>query len=90
MKKLLVSDITKTIYLTNAKPIKDHPNLFEATGEKQDYTNEAIRAVFEWFMANFKENEPNEAFEVKFGDCPYILQMIKRIDHSTEKGGEKE
>ena len=47
MKKLLVSDITKTIYLTNAKPIKDHPNLFEATGEKQDYTDEAIRAVFE-------------------------------------------
>ena len=86
MKKLLVSDITKTIYLTNAKPIKDHPNLFEATGEKQDYTNEAIRAVFEWFMANFKENEPNEAFEVMFDDCPYILQMIKRADHPTEKG----
>ena len=87
LKKLLVSDITTTIYLTNAKPIKDHPNLFEATGEKQDYTNEAIRAVFEWFMANFKENEPNEAFEVKFGDCPYILQMIKRPDHLTEKCG---
>jgi hypothetical protein len=87
MKKLLVSELTKTIYLANAKPVKGLPDLFEVVGEKQDYTNEAIRAVFEWFMANFKENEPNEAFEVKFGDCPYILQMIKRADHQTEKGG---
>ena len=78
MKKLLLSDITKTIYLTNAKPIKNHPKLFEAVGEKQDFTDEAIRVVFEWFMANFEENEPNEAFEVTFGDCPYVLRMVKR------------
>lgn len=84
MKKLLVSEITKTIYLANAKPIKNLPKLFETVGEKQDFTDEAIRAVFEWFMINFQENEPNEAFEVKFGECPYILQMIKR----SEKGGE--
>jgi hypothetical protein len=84
MKKLLVSDITKTIYLANAKPIKNHPNLYETVGEKQDFTDEAIRAVFEWFMRNFEENEPNEAFEVTFGDSPYVLQMVKR----TEKGGE--
>jgi hypothetical protein len=84
MKKLLVSDITKTIYLANAKPIKNYPNLFEIVGEKQDFTDEAIRAVFEWFMRNFEENEPNEAFEVRFGERPYVLQMIKR----TEKGGE--
>ena len=78
MKKLLVSDITNTIYLANAKPMKDHPNLFQTVGEKQDFTNEAIRAVFEWFMKNFEENEPNEAFEVTFGDCPYVLRMVKR------------
>lgn len=83
MKKLLVSDITKTIYLASAKPVKNHPNLFETVGEKQDFTDEAIRAVFEWFMRNFEENEPNEAFEVRFGECPYVLQMIKR----AEKGG---
>lgn len=89
MKKLLVSELTKTIYLSNAKPVKGHPDLLETVGEKQDYTDEAIRAVFEWFMANFKENEPNEAFEVKFTNCPYVLQMIKRADHPTEKGGAK-
>lgn len=84
MKKLLVSDITKTIYLANVKPVKNNPHLFETIGEKQDYTDEAIRAVFEWFMKNFQENEPNEAFEVKFGNCPYILQMIKRKPKESE------
>lgn len=78
MKKLLMSDLTKTIYLANAKPLKGLPNCWETVGEKQDFTDEAIRAVFEWFMANFKENEPNEAFEVKYGNCPYVLQMVKR------------
>lgn len=37
-----------------------------------------IDFIPDWFMANFQENEPNKAFEVKYGDCPYILQMIKR------------
>lgn len=84
MKKLLVSDITKTIYLANAKPLKNNPKVFETIGEKQDFTDEAIRAVFEWFMANFQENEPNEAFEVKFKNCPYILRMIKREPKESE------
>lgn len=84
MKKLLVSDITKTIYLANAKPLKGCPDCWEVVGEKQNFTNEAIRAVFEWFMKNFQENEPNEAFEVKFGNCPYILQMIKREPKESE------
>ena len=43
MKKLLLSDITKTIYLTNAKPIKNHPKLFEAVGEKQDFTKNVCK-----------------------------------------------
>jgi hypothetical protein len=84
MKKLLVSDITKTIYLANAKPLKNNPKVFETIGEKQDFTDEAIRAVFEWFMANFKENEPNEAFEVKFRNCPYVLRMIKQNESEGE------
>ena len=77
-KKLLVSDISNTIYLANAKPMKDNPTLFVATGEKQDFTDEAIKAVFQWFMNNHKENEPNEAFEVTFKSSPYILRMVKK------------
>lgn len=77
-KKLLVSDISNTIYLATAKQDKNNPNLFIAIGEKQDFTDEAIKAVFQWFMNNHKDNEPNEAFEVTFKSSPYILRMIKK------------
>lgn len=76
-KKLMVSPLTNKIYLTNVKRDKNNPDLFVSTGEKQDYTDEAIRAVFEWFMNNHKENEPNEAYEIRFNNCPYVLSMTK-------------
>ena len=46
----MVSALGNRIYLTNVRQDKENPSLFIATGEKQDYTDEAIRAVFEWFM----------------------------------------
>lgn len=84
MKKLLVSDISNTIYLATAKPMKSNPHLFQAVGEKQDFTNEAIRAVFEWFVNNFEENQPHEVFEVTFKSSPYVLQMIKKNPMGSE------
>lgn len=85
-KKLLVSDITDTIYLTNAKPIKGLNGCFEAVGEKKDFTDEAIRAVFEWFMKKHKENEPNNIFEIRFSNCPYVLRMSKEPLKEKENG----
>lgn len=79
-KKLMVSTLTNKIYLTNVRQDKKNPELYIATGEKQDYTDEAIRAVFEWFMNNHKQNEPNEAFEIRFKNCPYVLTMTKERD----------
>lgn len=76
-KRLMVSPLSNKIYLTNVKQDKNNPELYIATGEKQDYTDEAIRAVFEWFMNNHQQNEPNEAYEVRFPDCPYVLTMTK-------------
>jgi hypothetical protein len=80
MKKLTVSPITNTIYLSKVKQDKDNPNWFIIQGEKEDYTDEAIRAVFEWFMNNHKQNEPNEAYEVKFTNCDYVLTMTKKYN----------
>lgn len=77
MKKLTVSPITNTIYLATVKPMKDDSTTFVIQGKKEDYTDEAIRAVFEWFMNNHKENEPNEGYEVKFTNCDYVLTMTK-------------
>lgn len=87
-KKLLVSDISNTIYLANAKQDKNNPNLFITTGEKQDFTDEAIKAVFQWFMNNHKDNEPNKLFQVTFASSPYVLQMVKKEDLTKEQNNE--
>lgn len=78
MRRLMVSALGNRIYLTNVKEVKGKPGLFMASGKKEDYTDEAIRAVFEWFMNNYKENEPAEAYEVTFPGSGYKLIMVKK------------
>lgn len=82
-KRLMVSGLTNKIYLTSVRQDKKNPNLYIATGEKQDYTDEAIKAVFEWFINNFKQNEDNEAFEIRFPNCPYVLAMTKEREDNV-------
>lgn len=83
-KKLMVSPITNTIYLTNVKPVGDKPGLFETKGEKQDYTDEAIRAVFQWFMNNCEKDSGNTGYEIRFENCPYVLRMTKEQPENEE------
>ena len=78
-----VMGIADTYNNENFKVLDEVEINTEEWGEKF-YTIDSDFRVYK-----FKENEPNEAFEVKFGDCPYILQMVKRADHPTEKGGEE-
>lgn len=75
MKKLLVSEVTNTIYLGNAKDLGN--GNYEMTGKKEDFTDEAIAAVFDWFMRNLKKNEPNNAYEIRYEGLPYVLRMVK-------------
>lgn len=75
MKKLLCSDISNTIYLANAKQMKDNPSLYTAYGDKEDFTNEAIRAVFQWFMNQMKGNEE---FTLSFPSAKYELVMREK------------
>ena len=71
-----VSLLTNTIYAGTSKDCGN--GLKKWVGKKHDVTDEAIKAVFEWFMNNHIENEPNEAYEVRFEGCPYVLRMVKR------------
>lgn len=77
-KKMMVSDLSHTIYYGNVKYIGN--GVFKQVGKREDVTDEAIRAVFEWFMKNLKDNEPNEAYEVRFTNCPYVLRMTKESE----------
>lgn len=79
--KTLVVDLTNTIYLAEVVPTKNDPNILTLTGDKEDMTNQALAAVFQWFINNYKENEPNEAFEVRFPNKPYVLKMVKEDDN---------
>lgn len=60
-----VSPITNTIYYGMQNKEK---HMF--TGKKEDVTNDAIAAVFEWFIGNMKGNEeysityPGTVFEL--------------------------
>ena len=77
MKRLMVSPLTNKIYLTNVKEDKKHEGLYIAQGEKQDYTDEAIRAVFEWFMHKLDNECPDGAYQIRFPNVPYVLEMRK-------------
>lgn len=77
-KRMMVTDITHTIYYGNVKDMGN--KTYQQIGKREDVTDEAIRAVFEWFMKNFQDNEPNEVFEVRYKDIPYVLSMTKESE----------
>ena len=54
--KLGVSPITNTIYAGNTKINKKG---FEEWTKKEDVTDNAVKAVFEWFMNNSNGNNGN-------------------------------
>ncbi len=80
MKKLLVSDLTDNIYLCNTKPVKDNDKIVEAVGEKLDYTDEAIRAVYQWFLNHCRQEESG-MYQIRYGDKPWLTM---NLNDSTE------
>ena len=75
MKQLVVSPITNTIYLTAVRKTKS--GLMIGTGEKQDYTNSAVGAVYEWFMNQAKASDEG-IFRVKYGEGPWLTMEIEQ------------
>ena len=71
-----VSLLTNEIYAGKTKDCGD--GLKKWVGEKHEVTDQALKAVFEWFMNNHKTNEPHSTYEIRFKNCPYVLSMRKR------------
>jgi hypothetical protein len=84
MKRLMVSPLTGKIYLTSVKPLGN--GLFQSTGQKQDYTDEAIRSVYEMFLQ--KANESKDGlFQIKYGDNSWMtMQVDKSLERSKGNG----
>ncbi|GHU56898.1 hypothetical protein AGMMS49975_21160 [Clostridia bacterium] len=77
MKRLVVNQITRQIVLTNLKDLGC--GKFQSIGKAEDYTDEAIRAVFEWFMLYVKETG-DKPYQVDYEGIGYILAMVKKKD----------
>ena len=69
-KTMGVSPITDTIFYGIVKD-----NMW--VGNREDVTNMAIKAVFEWFMNKTKNECPDGAYQIRFPGVPYVLEMRK-------------
>ena len=65
-----VSPITNTIYY-GTQDIEKHM----WTGKKEDVTDGAIRAVFEWFIGNM---DGNEEYSIAYPSSEFELVMRKK------------
>ena len=65
-----VSPITNTIYYGTQNKEK---HMF--TGKKEDVTNDAIAAVFEWFIGNM---DGNEEYSITYPSTEYELVMRRK------------
>ena len=84
MKKLVVSPITNTIFWATVNEEKHM-----ITGKKEDVTNNAVGAVFEWFMGNMKEFKDgkmveNAEYSISYKGLPFVLKMVRKEE---PKGG---
>lgn len=85
MKKLMVSPLTGKIYLASVKDMGN--GNFLSTGKQEDYTDEAIRAVFEWFMHHIETSENANGYTIRFKGVPYVLSMT--AENAEQKGSEQ-
>ena len=70
MKGFGVSPLTNTIYYGAMNKEK---NMF--TGNKEDVTDDVIRATYEWFMGNM---EGHEEYSITFPSTEYELVMRRK------------
>ena len=74
-----VSPVTDTIYHGTVKD-----DMWQ--GKKEDVTDIAIKAVFEWFMHQMEKECPDGVYQIRFPSVPYVLEMRK--EQITEGGAE--
>lgn len=73
-----VSPITNTIYYGTQNKEK---HMF--TGKKEDVTNDAIGAVFEWFIGNM---DGNEEYSITYPSTGFELVMRrKKEEHEARR-----
>ena len=70
-----VSPLTNKIYAGKSRPMPNGKGHIWV-GDKQDITDKAVAAVFEWFMAQAKETGH---FDITFPKTGYRLSMDEEV-----------
>jgi len=74
-----VSSITNRIYAGKSKPLANGTS-FRWVGKKEDVTDEAIRAVFQYM---YYKSEDTGGYEIGFGDLG--VMKFERFERDGEK-----
>ena len=77
-KTMGVSPITDTIYYGTVKNDR-------WVGKREDVTDIAIKAVFEWFMHKNQAECPDGIYEIRFPGVPYVLSMRRDKEVTDEE-----
>jgi len=70
-----VSPITGQIFMGTSKPVESDPHARVWIGDKQDVTDEVIKAVFEWFMFQAKDSGRHSIRYGRLGDLTYTAHI---------------
>lgn len=86
MKKLVTTMVGNRI---------QYANVSEKTGmitgnKREDVTDNAVAAVFSWFIGNmttFKDGEKieNVEYSISYKGLPYVLKMVRKEENQEEK-----
>lgn len=75
MKKICFSTTTHKIVIISVHNEKGSQEKAYTVGSPRDCTNEALAAVFFWFMEKLKEQPQKNSFEMRYDELPFVLKM---------------
>lgn len=71
-KRMVVGSIDNRIWYGN---VKDNGTYYTMPGKREDVTDEAIRAVFEWMLQNLHENA--DSFQIRYPSVKAVMEIRK-------------
>lgn len=69
-KRMMVGSIDNRIWYG---VVKDHGAYYTMPGKREDVTDEAIRAVFEWMLQNLKDEA--DCFQIRYPSSDAVMEI---------------
>lgn len=79
MKRLMVGSIDNRIWYGE---VKDRGTFYTMPGKREDVTDDAIRAVFEWMLQNLKDT--NTSFQIRYSSVNAVMEIRREVEGSDE------